>query len=72
VPPLIFKDYESMRIRLTTDLSDGIEHGCVVGKEFDAVLIRPRSTTVEFVSDAGRRVRAFYYEYETVETVEES
>lgn len=61
-----------MRIRLTTDLNDGVEHGCVTGKEFEAVLIRPRSTTVEFVSDAGSNIRAFHYEYEVVEATEPS
>ena len=63
-----------MRIKLTTDITDldkSAAHGCVAGKEFEAVLIHPRSTTVEFISDEGKEFRAFYYEYEVIESVEE-
>ncbi len=59
-----------MRIKLTKDIDQSAEHDCVAGKEFDAVLIHPRSTTVEFISEAGKAFRAFYYEYEEIESVE--
>ncbi|WDE14148.1 hypothetical protein [Thalassomonas haliotis] len=55
-----------MRIKLTCDIFGGAEDGCVKGKEFDAVLVGPRSTTVEIVGDSGRPHRAFHYEYEMV------
>jgi hypothetical protein len=35
----------------------------LIGEEYEAVLILPRSTTVEFVADSGNKVRAFNYEY---------
>ncbi|WP_440874537.1 hypothetical protein [Thalassotalea sp. PLHSN55] len=59
-----------MRIRLTATIDKNPENGCEAGKEFEAVLIHPRSTTVEFTSDANKQVRAFHYEYEVVESVE--
>lgn len=59
-----------MRIRLTTTIDTNSEHGCESGKEFEAVLIHPRSTTVEFVADSGKPFRAFHYEYEVIEPVE--
>ncbi|NQY66039.1 MAG: hypothetical protein HRT38_20640 [Alteromonadaceae bacterium] len=55
-----------MRIKLTTDIPQGTQDGCLTGKEFDAIFVAPRSTTVEFVCDSGRRFRAFHYEYELV------
>lgn len=59
-----------MRIKLTADIEKKFEHGCSAGEEFDAVLIHPRSTTVEFVTDCGKELRAFSYEYEEIESVE--
>jgi hypothetical protein len=55
-----------MRIRLTQDLICGHDT-FLTGEEYEAVLILPRSTTVEFVADSGKKVRAFSYEYEKVE-----
>ena len=55
-----------MRIKLIQDVVCGNET-CLTGTEYDAVLIIARSTTVEFVTDSGRKVRAFSYEYEKVE-----
>ncbi|NQY34454.1 MAG: hypothetical protein HRT37_05710 [Alteromonadaceae bacterium] len=57
-----------MRIKLTKDLSQFSDDSCQVGKEFDAIYVAPRSTTVEFETDSGSRFRAFHYEYELVET----
>jgi hypothetical protein len=54
-----------MRIKLTQDVVCGNDT-CLTGEEYEAVLIIPRSTTVEFVSASGRKVRAFNYEYEKV------
>ncbi len=51
-----------MRIKLTKDVVCGTDT-CLTGEEFEAVLILPRSTTVEFVANSGRKVRAFSYEY---------
>lgn len=34
---------------------------------FEAQIIKPRSTTVEFTTEQGTIVRAFNYEYEEVE-----
>jgi len=59
-----------MRIKLTADIEKKFEHGCSAGEEFDAVLIHPRSTTVEFITDCGKALRAFSYEYEEIESVE--
>lgn len=59
-----------MRIKLTTDVEKTTEHACLAGTEFDAVLIHPRSTTVEFLSESGKALRAFSYEYEVVDSVE--
>ncbi len=59
-----------MRIRLTATIDKNSEHGCESGKEFEGVLIHPRSTTVEFVSDSGKHFRAFHYEYEVIDSVE--
>lgn len=56
-----------MRIKLTKDLTCNQET-CSSGEEHDAVLLSPRSTTVEFVLDSGKKMRAFSYEYETVDT----
>ncbi|WP_170252756.1 hypothetical protein [Colwellia echini] len=55
-----------MLIKLTQDIKCGPET-CSAGEEFEAVLILPRSTTVEFVTESGRKVRAFNYEYTKVE-----
>lgn len=55
-----------MRIKLTVDIDKNPENNCVIGNEYDAVLIHPRSTTVEFIADSGKPFRAFYYEYEVV------
>ena len=52
-----------MRIKLTQEIVCGPDT-CSVGEEYEAVLILPRSTTVEFESASGRKVRAFSYEYE--------
>jgi hypothetical protein len=54
-----------MRIKLTRDLVCGHET-CLTDEEYEAVLILPRSTTVEFVANSGKKIRAFNYEYETV------
>ncbi|WP_057831935.1 hypothetical protein [Colwellia sp. TT2012] len=54
-----------MIIKLTQDLVCGNET-CLTGEEYEAVLILPRSTTVEFVADSGKKIRAFNYEYVTV------
>lgn len=51
-----------MRIKLTQDLICG-QDTFLTGEEYEAVLILPRSTTVEFVADSGKKVRAFSYEY---------
>lgn len=51
-----------MRIKLTQDLVCGNDT-FLAGEEFDAILILPRSTTVEFVANSGKKVRAFSYEY---------
>jgi hypothetical protein len=51
-----------MRIKLTQDLISGHET-FLTGDEFEAVLILPRSKTVEFVLDSGKKVRVFNYEY---------
>lgn len=59
-----------MRIKLTQDLVCGPDT-CLTGEEYDAVLILPRSTTVEFEADSGRKIRAFSYEYVKVDTVTE-
>lgn len=59
-----------MRIKLTTTIDKNPEHGCEEGKEFDAVLIHPRSTTVEFTTISDKQFRAFHYEYEVVEASE--
>lgn len=54
-----------MIIKLTQDIVCGPDT-CLTGEEYEAVLILPRSTTVEFESKSGRKVRAFSYEYEKV------
>jgi hypothetical protein len=54
-----------MRIKLTQDLVCGNDT-FLTGDEFEAVLILPRSKTVEFVLDSGKKVRVFHYEYEKV------
>ena len=59
-----------MRIKLTADIEKNFEHGRSAGEEFEAVLIHPRSTTVEFITDSGKALRAFSYEYEVIESVE--
>ncbi len=59
-----------MRIKLTSDIDKSAEHGCIAGNEFEAVLIHPRSTTVEFISNEGKAFRAFHYEYEEIESEE--
>ena len=59
-----------MRIKLIADIEKKFEHGCSAGEEFEAVLIHPRSTTVEFITDADKTLRAFSYEYEVIESVE--
>ncbi|ALO33390.1 hypothetical protein CMT41_00675 [Colwellia sp. MT41] len=51
-----------MRIKLTQDLICG-QDTFLTGEEYEAVLILPRSTTVEFVANSGKKVRAFSYEY---------
>jgi hypothetical protein len=51
-----------MRIKLTQDLVCGPDT-FLIGEEYEAVLILPRSTTVEFVANSGRKIRAFSYEY---------
>jgi len=57
-----------MRIKLTKDVNCGDET-CLAGDEYEAVLIIPRSTTVEFVASSGKKVRAFSYEYVKVESL---
>jgi len=57
-----------MRIKLTKDVVCGPDK-CLIGEEYEAVLILPRSTTVEFVAESGRRIRAFSYEYVKVESL---
>tara|TARA_R110001583_G_scaffold187022_1_gene348052 strand:- start:4487 stop:4675 length:189 start_codon:yes stop_codon:yes gene_type:complete len=56
-----------MRIKLTKDLACNQET-CSSGEEHDAVLLSPRSTTVEFILDSGKKMRAFSYEYIIVDT----
>lgn len=56
-----------MRIKLTKDLTCG-QNTCASGEEYDAVLLSPRSTTVEFSLDSGKKMRAFNYEYVKVDT----
>ena len=60
-----------MQIKLTADIEIKCEHGCSAGEEFEAVLIHPRSTTVEFITESGKALRAFNYEYEVIESEEE-
>ena len=43
-----------MRIKLTQDLAYENDT-CLTGEEYEAVLILPRSTTVEFVTDSGKK-----------------
>jgi len=57
-----------MRIKLTQDLVCG-QDTCLTGEEYEAVLILPRSTTVEFVTSSGKKARAFSYEYVEVTSV---
>ena len=59
-----------MRIKLITDIDKKFEHGCSAGEEFEAVLIHPHSTTVEFITESNKALRAFSYEYEVIESVE--
>jgi hypothetical protein len=59
-----------MRIKLTADIDKSSENNCVTGNEYEAVLIHPYSTTVEFICESGKAIRAFHYEYETVEVAE--
>lgn len=54
-----------MRIKLTQNIKCG-DDTCLIDEEYEAVLILPRSTTVEFVSESGKKIRAFNYEYEKV------
>lgn len=54
-----------MQIKLTKEIVSGGETFSV-GEEYEAVLILPRSTTVEFESASGKKVRAFTYEYEKI------
>ena len=56
-----------MRIKLTKDLACNQET-CLSGEEHDAVLLSPRSTTVEFTLDSGKKIRAFSYEYVILDT----
>ena len=58
-----------MQIKLTADIVCG-EETCLTGQEYEAVLILPRSTTVEFETTSGKKVRAFNYEYEKVTPAE--
>ena len=51
-----------MLIKLTQDLICGHDT-FLTGEEYEAVLILPRSTTVEFVANSGKKIRAFSYEY---------
>ena len=59
-----------MRIKLIQDVICGNET-CSTGQEYEAVLILPRSTTVEFAS-SGKKVRAFSYEYVKVDSLTDS
>ncbi len=54
-----------MRIKLTQNIVCG-QDTFLTGEEYEAVLILPRSTTVEFETNSGSKVRAFNYEYEKV------
>ncbi len=56
-----------MQIKLTQDLVYG-QDTFLTGEEYEAVLILPRSTTVEFVAHSGKKIRAFSYEYVEVVT----
>lgn len=56
-----------MRIKLTKDIACSQET-CSSGEEHYAVLLSPRSTTVEFILDSGKKMRAFSYEYIIVDT----
>jgi hypothetical protein len=55
-----------MQIKLTQDIANNNET-CLTNEEYEAVLISPYSTTVEFVSHSGLKFRAFKYEYEIVD-----
>ncbi|NQZ80048.1 MAG: hypothetical protein HRT52_03435 [Colwellia sp.] len=59
-----------MRIKLTQDLKCH-QDTFLTGEEYEAVLILPRSTTVEFIADSGKKIRAFSYEYVKVEPATE-
>ena len=59
-----------MRIKLTKNIEKFSETTCVEGTEYDAVLIHPHSSTVEFLNEAGTAFRAFNYEYEKIEVAE--
>ena len=54
-----------MQIKLIKDLTINKET-IPADQEFEAQLIKPRSTTVEFTTEQGSVVRAFHYEYEEV------
>jgi hypothetical protein len=54
-----------MQIKLTKDLVCGNDT-CLTDEEYEAVLISPRSTTVEFIANSGKKIRAFDYEYEMI------
>lgn len=59
-----------MRIKLTQDLVCGTDT-FLTGEEFEAVLILPRSQTVEFIADSGKKIRVFNYEYMKVASATE-
>ena len=58
-----------MQIKLTKNINIEQEN-LEIGSQYEAVLISPRSTTVEFVTESGNTVRLFHYEYETVNAAE--
>ena len=60
-----------MLIKLTQDIKSGADT-CLAGEEFEAILILPRSTTVEFDAPSGNKVRAFSYEYTKVDVEAEA
>ena len=57
-----------MRIKLTQEIVCGNDT-CLADEEYEAVLILPRSTTVEFISNSGNKIRAFHYEYVKVTAI---
>lgn len=54
-----------MQIKLIKELT--INEECISAEQvFEALKIKPKSSTVEITTDQGNVVRVFHYEYEEV------